>query len=154
MALTHGARGHATTRTSLPEVSSAAAEGTGWPSPATREEMEAPQVYEIGGRCYLVFCTKVQWLSLSYRSRFPVHTFRDTNYPMVGESPLGPFRLHGTCEIMSAAPPSSWYAGQLVRCAGEWFLLSTVTDDAGRTSFSDPVPVVADETGIHVDMAL
>ncbi len=110
------------------------------------EEMEAPQIHEIGGRCYLVFCTKEQWLSPSYKSRFPVHTFRDTNYSMVGESPLGPFRLHGTGEIMSTGPPSSWYASQIVRCAGEWFLLSTVTDDAGRTSFSDPVPVVADET--------
>ena len=92
--------------------------------------MEAPQIHEIGGRCYLVFCTKEQWLSPSYKSRFPVHTFRDTNYSMVGESPLGPFRLHGTGEIMSTGPPSSWYASQIVRCAGEWFLLSTVTDDA------------------------
>ncbi len=86
------------------------------------EEMEAPQVLEIGGRCYLVFCTKVQWLSPSYRSRFPGRTFRNTDYSMVGETPLGPFRLHGTGEIMSAAPPYSWYAGQLVRCEGEWFL--------------------------------
>ena len=118
------------------------------------EEMEVPQVYAIDERYYLVFCTKVQWLSPSYRSRFPGHTFRNTDYSMVSDSPLGPFRLHGTGEIMTESPPSSWYASQIVRYGGEWYLLSTVTDDAGRTSVSDPVLVVADETGIHADMAL
>ena len=38
------------------------------------EEMEVPQVYAIDGRYYLVFCTKEQWLSPPYKSRFPGHT--------------------------------------------------------------------------------
>ena len=116
------------------------------------EEMEVPQVYAIDGRYYLVFCTKEQWLSPPYKSRFPGHTFRSTDYSMVGDSPLGPFRIHGTGEIMPTAPSSSWYASQLVHFEGEWFLLSTVSDGAGRTGISDPVPVVADETGIHADV--
>ena len=115
------------------------------------EEMEVPQVYAIDGRYYLVFCTKDFWLSPSYTSRFPGHAFRSTDYSMVGDSPLGPFRLHGTGEIMPSAPPESWYASQLVSFEGDWFLLSTVTDDAGRTSISDPVPVTADETRIHAN---
>ena len=117
------------------------------------EEMEVPQVYAIDGRYYLVFCTKERWLSPSYRSRFRGHPFRSTDYSMVGDSPLGPFRIHGTGEIMPTAPPSSWYASQLVHFEGEWFLLSTVSEDSGLTAVSDPVPVVADETGIHADMA-
>ena len=52
---------------------------------------------------------------------------------------------------MPSAPPESWYASQLVSFEGDWFLLSTVTDDAGRTSISDPVPVTADETRIHAN---
>ena len=113
------------------------------------EEMEVPQVYAIDGRYYLVFCTKDFWLSPSYASRFPGHAFRSTDYSMVGDSPLGPFCLHGTGEIMPTAPPSSWYASRLVSYEGEWFLLGTVTDDAGRTSISDPVPVPADDTGVR-----
>ena len=116
------------------------------------EEMEVPQVYAIDGRHYLVFCTKDFWLSPSYKSRFPGHAFRSTDYSMVGDSPLGPFRLHGTGEIMAEASPSSWYASQLVCYEGEWFLLSTVTDDVDRTSISDPLPVTVDETGLHADM--
>ena len=116
------------------------------------EEMEVPQVYAIGERYYLVFCTRARWLSPSYKARFPGHTFRDTDYSMVGDSTLGPFRLHGTGEVLATTPPSSWYASQLVCLGGEWFLLSTVTDDAGRTSVSHPVPVVADDTGIHADI--
>ena len=69
---------------------------------------------------------------------------------MVGDSPLGPFRLHGTGEIMPEAPSYWFYASQLVPYEGEWFLLGTIRDDAGRTSISDPMPVVADETGVHV----
>ena len=114
------------------------------------EEMEVPQVYAINGRYYLVFCTHEIYLSASYRSRFPGHSFRSTDYSMVSDSPLGPFRMHGTGEIMTKAPPTWFYASQLVSFKGEWFLLGTVRDDAGRTSISDPIPVVADETGIHV----
>lgn len=114
--------------------------------------MEVPQVYAIAGRYYLVFCTRDFWLSPSFKSRFPGHAFRSTDYSMVGDSPFGPFRLHGTGEIMPTAPPSPWYASQLVSFEGEWSLLGTVTDEAGRTSISDPVPVTADETGLHADM--
>ena len=116
------------------------------------EEMEVPHVYAIAGRYYLVFCAHAQWLSPSYRSRFPGHTFRSTDYSMVGDSPFGPFRIHGTGEIMPKAPSSWWYASQLVRHDREWSLLGTVRDDAGRTAISDPVPVVAGETGIHADV--
>ena len=61
------------------------------------EEMEVPQVYAIGGRYYLVFCTKERWLSPSYRSRFRGHPFRSTDYSMVGDSPFGtvPHPRHG-----------------------------------------------------------
>ena len=123
-----------------------------WSTNPIAEEMEVPQVYAIDGRHYLVFCTKDFWLSPSYKSRFPGHAFRSTDYSMVGDSPLGPFRLHGTGEIMAEASPSSWYASQLVCYEGEWFLLSTVTDDVDRTSISDPLPVTVDETGLHADM--
>ena len=113
------------------------------------EEMPVPQVYGIDGRYYRVFCSQEQWLSPSFRSRFPGHTFRSTDYSMVGDSPFGPFRIHGTGEIMPETPPSWCYASQPVRHQEEWFLLGNVLDDAGQSAVSDPAPIVADETGIH-----
>ena len=115
------------------------------------DEMEVPRVYAIDGRSYLVFCADEDKLSPAFKSRFPRHPFRDTDYSMVGDSPLGPFRIHGTGEIMPKAPPfRRFYASQLVLYEGEWFLLGTILDDTGRTYISDPFPVVADGTGVHV----
>lgn len=55
-----------------------------------------------------------------------------------------------TGEIIATAPAQSCYSSQLVSLGGEWFLLGNLTDYEGRTAFSDPVPVTADETGVHV----
>ena len=112
------------------------------------EEMEVPQLYSIGGRYYLVFCTHDFWLAPPYRARFPGHAFRSTDYSMVGDSPTGPFRIHGTGEIISEAPEGRLYASQLVALGDDWFLLGTVGRDA-NSGISDPLRVVADDTGIH-----
>ena len=119
------------------------------------EEMEVPQVYPIGGRWHLLFCTCSgheripDLLDPAFKSRFPGHRFRCTDYSMVGDSPLGPFRIHGTGEVFAEAPAPWCYASQLVNFKGEWFLLATLGDASG-TMISDPYPIVADETGIHV----
>ncbi|MDE2726766.1 MAG: hypothetical protein OXI19_02000, partial [Gemmatimonadota bacterium] len=63
--------------------------------------------------------------------------------------PLGPFRIHGTGEIMPEAPPGRFYASQLVEHGGSWFLLGTEGLEA-ESGISDPLPAFADETGIHV----
>ena len=119
------------------------------------EEMEVPQVYPIDGRWYLLFCTCSgheripDLLDPAFKRRFPGHRFRCTDYSMVGDSPLGPFRIHGTGEVFAEAPAPWCYASQLVNFKGEWFLLATLRDARG-SMISDPYPVVADETGIHV----
>ena len=113
------------------------------------EEMEVPQVYLIDGRYYLVFCTHDFWLAPSFRNRFPGHPFRSADYAMVGDTPLGPFRIHGTGEIIPKTPLGRFYASQLVALLGEWFLLGTEGIDA-ESGISNPLKIVADETGIHV----
>ena len=119
------------------------------------EEMEVPQVYRIDGRYYLLFCTCSgheripDLLDPAFKSRFPGHRFRCADYSMVGDSPLGPFRIHGTGEVFPAAPAPWCYASQLVNFQGEWFLLATLRDARG-SMISDPYPIVADDTGIHV----
>lgn len=110
------------------------------------EEFEVPQLYAVGGRFYVVFCTHPDLLSAEFRARFPGHPFRSCDYSMVGESPLGPFRIHGTGEIVPPDWPEHLYASQLVQWQGDWYLLGTVM---GADRISDPVPIVADETGVH-----
>ena len=118
------------------------------------EEMEVPQVYRIGGRYHLVFCTIAgdprvpDMLSPAFTRRFPGHRFRRGDYSMVGPSPLGPFRIHGTGKIFPQRR-AALYASQLVNFRGAWFLLGTERD-AGGARISDPYPVTADETGVHV----
>ena len=122
------------------------------------EEMEVPQVYFINGYYYFMFCTLSghatlpDLLSPEFKSRFPDHRFRCTDYCMVGTSPLGPFHIHGTGEILPQAPAPWFYASQLVNFKEDWFLLGTIRDEEG-SKISDPYPVIADETGIHVPVS-
>ena len=122
------------------------------------EEMEVPQVYCINGLYYLVFCTisghenLPDLLAPEFKQLFPDHHFRSTDYSMVGRSPLGPYHIHGTGEILPEAPAPWFYASQLVNFNGEWFLLATGHDEK-RSWISDPYPVTADETGVHVPLS-
>ncbi len=113
------------------------------------EEMEVPQLYHIDGRYYLIFCTHDYWLAPSFKAQFPGHPFRSTDYSMVGDSPTGPFSIHGTGEIMPDPLPDWFYASQLVKWRGDWYLIGTQGRNE-QSSLSDPYPVTADETGIHV----
>jgi hypothetical protein len=56
--------------------------------------------------------------------------------------------MHGTGEILPEDSPVKPYASRLVRWNERWFMMGTVRD-GGATCICDPIPVVADETGIH-----
>ena len=112
------------------------------------DEMEVPQVYEIEGHWYLTFVTLGRFLSAHHAERFGGHVPERSNFSMVGDSPFGPFQIHGTGQIVDHPPDSYFYAAQLVRHRGGWYLLATVHDEASER-ISDPVRVYADGTGIH-----
>jgi beta-fructofuranosidase len=112
------------------------------------EELEVPQVYCIDDRWYLVFCTQPRWLAPAFRRRFAGHPFRRGDYSMVGDGPRGPFRIHGTGEIVPPTSSLHVYASQLVCWHGQWRLLGTMQSPR-RDAISDPIPIAADETGIH-----
>ncbi len=112
------------------------------------QEMEVPQVYQINGRWYLVFCTLGRFLSPDFASRFRGVVPERSNFSMVGSSPFGPFHIHGTGQIVCHAPEDYSYAAQLVNFHGQWYLLATVQDNVSEW-ISDPVPVCGDDTGIH-----
>ena len=111
-------------------------------------ELEVPQLYHIGQLYYLVFCTTPSRLVPSFKRRFPGHSFRKVDYSMVGDSPMGPFRMHGTGEVLAEDAPVAPYASRLVRWDGRWVMMGTVRE-GGSSSLCDPIPVVADDTGIH-----
>jgi hypothetical protein len=114
------------------------------------EEMELSQVNCIDGRWYLMFCTKASLLSPGFKDRFPDHQWTEySTYSLVGESALGPYRIHGTGEVI-VTPPADWfYAQQLVCFKGSWWLLGTIHDPEKGQWISDPFPLTADETGVH-----
>jgi beta-fructofuranosidase len=111
-------------------------------------ELEVPQVYRIDRRYYLVFCTPISSLTTAFMQGFPGHLFRRGDYSMVGDSPSGPFEIHGTGEILAEDAVVKPYASRLVRWDGQWVLIGTVRE-GGATFLCDPIPVVADATGVH-----
>ena len=112
------------------------------------EEMELPQVYFIEGRWYLVFCTLGRFLAPEVARRFKGTVPTQSNFSMVGDSPFGPFHMHGTGQIVSHPPDEFFYASQLVNFHDQWYLLATIHDDQSER-ISDPLVVHADEIGIH-----
>ena len=71
---------------------------------------------------------------------------------MVEVSPFGPFRIHGTGEVVPGDAPVVPYASQLVTWNDEWFSLGTIRAEAspnGLGAIGDPLPITADGTGIH-----
>ena len=109
------------------------------------DEMECPQIYQIGSRWYLVFVTPGRSLTTSFARRFGKDVPQYTNYSMVSDHPLGPFRIHGTGQIVNHPIDTFFYAAQLVHFKNEWHLFATVHNE----HISDPVPVYGDETGVH-----
>ena len=116
------------------------------------EELEVPQVYKIGNLYYLKFCTIPELLLPEFKIKFPGHRFRRSDYSMVGESEKGPFRIRGTGEIISDGVSDIPYAGQLIPWYDEYFLIGTMPAVFGQHGgyLCDPIPLSADETGIHV----
>ena len=77
------------------------------------EEMEVPQVHHINGRWYLIFCTLGRFLCGDCAKRFGEVLPEKTNFSMVGESPFGPFHIHGTGQLVQHRTDAYFYAVQL-----------------------------------------
>jgi beta-fructofuranosidase len=82
-------------------------------------QREVPQLFEIDGRWYLLFCSDVPTQSPERRRRGP----GTGTYYLVGESPYGPFTMIGD-GALAADPTGSSYAGRLHRTSDGtvWFL--------------------------------
>ena len=102
--------------------------------PAVAQEMECPQLHDLGDRWLLAFSSDAAWFTADYRRRIdPAGGL----FAATADEPLGRF----------AEPrplvPDGWqptmYAAQLVEWHGAWVALATDLVGTGRVT--DPMPV-------------
>lgn len=111
------------------------------------EELECPQVVRAAGRHYLVFSTPAG-LRLADGGTAPPGE-PGHMYAMVGDAPLGSFRVEDPAPLFPGDLRERPYAGRIVEHAGRLALLGTVWSDAGDR-ISDPVPIEPTATGLRV----
>ena len=112
-------------------------------------ELECPQVHEVDGLYYLVFSTAVSLFSNAFRARYFNNVECWSSYAMVGPTPFGPFRIHGSGQIIPPDYPLQPYANQVVCWQGQHFLLGTVWNDT-QDFICDPLPLVFSEQGVQL----
>lgn len=110
------------------------------------EELECPQVVRAAGRHYLVFSTPAG-LCLADGDAAPGEPGH--MYAMVGDGPLGPFRVADPDPLFPAGAAERPYAGRVVELGGRLHLLGTLWSDSGDR-ISDPFPIEATAKGLRV----
>ncbi|MDQ6693630.1 MAG: hypothetical protein M3014_04315 [Chloroflexota bacterium] len=113
-------------------------------------ELECPQMYKTGARYYLIFSTALTLFSNAFHAAHHLTgAERWSSYSMVGSSYFGPFRMHGTGEIIPPGYPLQPYANQVVFRHGQAYLLGTVWNDE-QDFICDPIPLHFSETGVQI----
>ncbi|MBI4516647.1 MAG: hypothetical protein HY699_12620 [Deltaproteobacteria bacterium] len=110
------------------------------------EELECPQVVAGSGRYYLIFSTLGDLLLSNTPAR--ANQQGGNMYAMIGDTPLGPFRVASPEPVLPADMPDRPYAGRIVDLEGKPYLLGTVWSDAGDR-ISDPIPIELTPTGVR-----
>jgi beta-fructofuranosidase len=114
------------------------------------QELECPQVHNIGGKYYLLFSSATEWFSQPFLARHASQELGWATYSMVGPTPFGPFRIHGTGRILPVSYPVQPYACQLVVLGRRAFLLGTFQLPDGD-AVCDPIPVAVTEDGLRLE---
>jgi hypothetical protein len=112
-------------------------------------EFEVPILHKRDNLYYLIFSTLPELLSEPFHSQFPEVQIRQTSYSMVGQSPFGPFTMHGNGMILPPDYDVQPYANQFVFWHRQPYLLGTVWNDE-QDFICDPIPVKFTETGIKL----
>lgn len=110
-------------------------------------ELEVPQVYKGGDWYYLLFSTFPEVVSGELLARHPKEEFTQSSYSMVGPSPLGPFKLHGSGRVLPLDHPVKPYANQLVIWKEQPYVIGTVWNDE-QDYICDPIPLQFTDKGI------
>jgi beta-fructofuranosidase len=110
--------------------------------------LEVPQIVELGGRWYLLFCVSAEMHSAAWRERTG-HEPRTGTYYGVAAAPTGPYRLVDS-EPLGPADGTTCFAGRVVQTAGgPRYLAWRERDAAGAFvgELIDPLPVLVGPDG-------
>jgi beta-fructofuranosidase len=112
------------------------------------QEMECPQVVQREGLWYLLFSSGPDWFAKSFAERVGHNSLGWTTYSMAGQSPFGPFRIHGNGRILPAEFPRHPYACKSFQWKGGDFLCGTICSQEHGDQVCDPIPILFTPAGI------
>ena len=115
-------------------------------------QMEVPQVFEVGGRWFCLFCTSEEHWSEAYRASYPGEPVSGTHY-LVAPDPRGPWAV-APGPFLDGASPCRRYAARIVDTGSGLVLLGFMHNPDGGPfvgEVADPAPVTIDDDGrLHV----
>jgi beta-fructofuranosidase len=118
-------------------------------SPGDFSQMEVPQISEVGGRYYLLFCTSKADFSAARLARIGQPAVTGTHY-LVANRPHGPYH-YLTDEFLAGDILGSHYAGKLIQDAtGQWLFVAfrnLAEDGSFVGEIIDPIPVQVAQNG-------
>jgi beta-fructofuranosidase len=120
-------------------------------------QMEVPQVFEVGGRWYCLFCTDGRHWSNAYKAFNPQKPVRGTHY-LVASNPLGPWEV-APGPFLDGDAAGHRYSGKIVSTGAGLKFLGFIHDAANGEFIGevcDPIPVSVDPDGLlhlHPDRA-
>ncbi len=111
-------------------------------------QLEVPQVFEIDGKWYCLFCTSGRHWSEGYRQANPQRPVTGTHY-LIADDPHGPWTI-APGPFLDGAEPCRRYAARIVNTADGLRILGFA--DGGKAQFGgyvmDPEPVVVGADGL------
>lgn len=111
-------------------------------------QLEVPQVFEVGGRWYCLFCTAPEHYSQVYAAGYPGRPVRGTHY-LVADDPRGPWTV-APGPFLDGDPATDRYAARIVETAEGLMLLGFLHNPDGGPfvgEIADPAPVTVDADG-------
>lgn len=112
-------------------------------------QLEVPQVFEIDGRWYCLFCTAPEHYAEAYRATYPGAPVRGTHY-LVADDPRGPWEV-APGAFLDGDPAVNRYAARIVMADDGMKLLGFLHNPGGGAfvgEISDPAPVTAQPDGL------
>jgi beta-fructofuranosidase len=110
--------------------------------------LEVPQLFHIGDRWYLLFCTGHKQFSKERLARPGINMERGTHY-MVSDNPLGPFTMIDDHFLLGDEIGTNYASKAIQDPDGKWVLLAAHawSTDGYIGEISDPMPLVVEGDG-------
>ncbi|TLP44163.1 levansucrase [Cohaesibacter sp. CAU 1516] len=109
-------------------------------------QLEVPQIFEVNGRWYCLFCTSAEHWSKNRISKTGVTPVTGNHY-LIADDPRGPWRM--APGFLDGGLPCRRYAARILKTDNGLVIMGF--DDNGREDFvgeiRDPEPVLIDEEG-------